>query len=358
MANSTQLITAARAIARRHPNNNPLLNPGAMAQFNASDQALIRQVAASPQHAAIATTPVAGGAPASAGVGGSEPLASHQLQRTPNTRHNLVGFGASVIAANALTGVSATAYSAFKATRMIIAAPTFAAAGTNTGLVNGNIGNWKVGSKSQFAAVGMEPMGLFATGLNGGRLRFSRAMPAIPISAQVTVGATATFYACLIGTAAGRKDNKRPPPQYAKEDRVYIPATFVNAGSSTTVEVAPTRSFWATKVVLDDTQNGTFGLATGTGASSFVMPDLLVGSDSQFMSAPPVSGAAAPIVPAGVFNGLWSPNLDFDKASTAVPYAFEITNVGGATALFMGVMLGDVDKRADVEDDSGEEEQF
>jgi hypothetical protein len=357
---NAQLTETANSLSRLPAAAHPLFNPQAMQQYNPTDRALVSAVAKSPAHAQIALKNLPmGGATTAAGAAtaasGTTPLASHALTRSPTTRHNIVGFGAATIPANSLTGVAAVPYApAFKATRMVISAVTLAPAGAGPG----TIGNWKVGSKSQFAAVGQEPQGLFAAGLNGGRLRFSRAIASMSISAQVTMFATQAFYACLIGTSVGRKDNKRPPAQYAKEDRVYIPSTTVAPGASATVNVAPTRKFWPTKLVLDDTLTGTFGLNPGLGASSFILNDLLVGSDSQFMSAPPVSGAPTPVVPAGVFNGLWSPNIDFDRIDTQVPLTFELTNVGSQTATFQGVVLGDVDKRADVESDDGEDELY
>ena len=348
----TQLISEARNLAKVHPNNHPLKNPSAMSQYSGPQQQLIGAIAADPVASAVAMASPA--AAMAANPGAATPIDGHPIYKSPTTRHNIIGFIGTSVPAGANTGVSATPQNPFAATRMVIGATFIGIAQAGAGTL-ANIGNWKVGSKSQFASIGQEPIGLFAAGLNGGRLRFTKCPAAIAISATVYTPATATFYACMIGTAGRRKDNGRPPPQYCKEDRIAIPATVLAPGASSTLTVTPTRSFWGTLIVLDDNLTGTYGLAAGTGASNFVLTDLLVGSDSQFMTAP-TQGGGIPYVPAGVFNGLHSPPLDLDRAYTSVGITFNFTNVGSVTATFSGVILGDVDKRQDVESDDTDSE--
>jgi len=347
------LMSAAKNLAKRHPTQNPLHTPGAIHSFNPQSQAMIAEISASPMHAAVAkgqasaTTTTASGAVA-AGAAGANPIEGHELYRSPMSRHNIIGFGAVSCPAGVLTGVAAQPQVAFTPSRMVVGATTLglsAAPSTQT------IQNWKVGSKSQFASIGAEPLNLFAAGLQGGRVRFSKCAAALTVNAQVILAVTSVFYACLIGTSGNRKNNQRPPAQYAKEDRVAIPNTTVGPAASVMVQVTPTRKFWGTKIILDDNGQGDVGLAAGTGASNFILTDLLVGSDSQFMTAPSQSGGAQPAVPAGVFNNLYSPTLDLDRANTSVAITFELTNVGSVTAVFGGVILGDVDKRDDVETD-------
>ena len=339
------------------------LDPQAMALLPAAQELaakpVLHQVARSHQspkvrnrYAAIMKHPVLSGvATGQTTVSSTEPIDGHPIQRSPNTRHNLVGFGAVAVTGGVPASIAATSYSPFVASRVVFSAVTIMTAATPS-----TVGAWKVGSKSQFASIGNEPLGLFAASLNGGRIRFNRAAPSISVSAAVQFNTSVTVYAALIGTAGGRKNNNRPPPQYAKEDRVAIPNTTIAPGASQTIAVTPTRKFWGTKIILDDNLVGTYGLSVGTGASLLAFSDILVGSDSQLMSAPPLSGGATPYVPAGIFNGLYSPEIDLDRADTAVPISFEVLNVGSVTATFGGVILGDTDRRADVESDDADAE--
>jgi hypothetical protein len=364
MAYTTQhLKNQAALLARKPAANNPLKNPGAWSQYSAPQQQLIAAIANHPVAGPMAlASPTPAAAGATPNTRGDEPLEGHQLTRSATTRHNLVGFQtATLTPGGGIQAISAVPQNPFTASRCIISAVTLGLwNGYGTTIPATTIANWKVGAKSQFASIGAEPVGLLAASLGGGRLRFSKCPAAIAITAQVNaVAATAAFYACMVGTAGKRKSNDRPPPQYAKEDRVAIPPTVVAPGGTGSIVVNPTRKFWPTYVFLDDTGAGTFGLQPGPGGSSFCFPDILVGSDSQLMTAPSQAGQGIPYIPGGIFNGLHAVALDWDMVPPAVGLTFEYFNAGSVTATLSGVVLGDVDKRNDVEsDDPDVESQY
>jgi hypothetical protein len=363
MANfsSAHLHNEAAKLGRKHPADNPLLNPSAKAQLSTKQLALVDAIANTPSAAALATTPVSGAPSGDAATGtatgrpgpgtrGATPLSSHTLYRSPRTRHNLCGFlvppGGGTIAANIPTGVACVPQTAFVASDAMVSPLTL-----QLGTVQSNgIGQWKVGERSQFVATTLEPMRMYAAGLGAGRLRFTKCAAAIAISAQVNMTATGTFYGCLVGSAGSRKDNKRPPPEYAKESRLPIAPQLIAPGASGTIVTTPTRNFWPTMILLDDNGTGQFGEAVGDGASNFVLPDLLVGSDSQFMHAP-AGPTGTPYVPAGIFNNLKPLPIDFDMVKPAIGMSFEYLNAGSVSAWFSGVVLGDTDKREDVQSD-------
>lgn len=349
------LMNQAALVARKPASQNPFKNPGLYTKLHPDQQALVNAIANHPVAGPIAAgTSAAAGGGATPNTQGSEPLEGHQLTRGPLTRHNLVGFQTALLtAAGGIQAISAVPQTNFTASRAVISAVTLAGWNTyGTTISAAVIGNWKVGAKSQFASIGNEPVGLLAAGLNGGRLRFNKCKPAIAITAQISaIPATQQFYGCLVGTAGGRKNNKRPPPAFAKEDRVAIPPTIVAPGGTGTLVVNPTRNFWPTYIFLDDTGSGVVGLTVSPGASAFCFNDILVGSDSQLMTAPSQAGQGIPYIPAGVFNNLHPVALDFDKVPPAIGLAFEYFNAGSVTATLSGVILGDTDKREDVESD-------
>lgn len=363
MANfsSAHVHNEAAKLGRKHPANNPLLNPAARAQLSGKQLALVDAIANTPSAAALATTPVAGADSGNAAAGvstgrpgpgtsGATPLQTHPLYKSPRTRHNLCGFlvpnGLGTIAANVPTGVAAVPQTAFTASDMMVSALTL---GVGTPQQN-QIGQWKVGERSQFVNTSLEPMRIFAAGLGAGRLRFTKCTAANSISAQVSLTATATFYGCLVGSAGSRKDNKRPPPEYAKESRLAITPQLIAPGATGAISAVPTRNFWPTMILLDDSGTGQVGEFVGDGASNFVLPDLLVGSDSQFMHAP-AGPNGTPYVPAGIFNNLKPLPIDFDMVKPAIGMTFLYYNAGTASAWFSGVVLGDTDKREDVASD-------
>lgn len=321
-------------------------------QVPAESKQIVAAVLASPQHASIASSGIAGG-----GVQGSDPNSGTagagtananlgygpaHMRRTPNTRHQLLGFASVSLPTAVATTVSATPYRNFRVSRSIVSPWTIQNASAS-GISTASLSTWQVGSSPQFANLNAESIGIYAAGLNGGFQDFDEAASAIAISAVAISTVTATFYGALVGSTRRQKDNNRPAS--TKVQRLPITSTVANiAAAQSSVTVTPTMPFWGRQILLDETTAlGQLGMSTAgsSGAASFNVNGLFVGSDPQFMNSP---GATNP-VPGSTFNGNYDLFLDFDMADTAVFYTFQIQNIGSATAFFGGVILGDVDKR-------------
>ena len=352
------MVNMAHTMRRLGPNKNPVINPQAMANVPARSQPLVKAVMSSPYHAAIASGAHPGTSlPAGSGIDTGDPgsgtagtstansnlgYGPAHMRRTPNTRHQVLGFTSTSCGTGAPTQVTAVPYRPFRASRAVIGAyfigATAVAAGGST------VGLWQVGAAPQFAAVTSEPVGIFASGLNGGYCDFDEAAPAIGIGCTVTAQTTATFYGALIGSTRRQKDNNRPTE--TKVQRLPIPQVSVAAaGTLTTAQgtVTPIMQFWGRQIIADGLINDHVGLtsAASTGSAAFNLASLYVGADPQFMNLP---SSTAP-VPWCTFSNLFDLFLDLDMADTAVPYAFSATNIGTVSAVFGGVVLGDVDKR-------------
>ena len=65
-----------------------------------------------------------------ASVSSSEPIDGHPIERSPTTRHNLVGFGAVAVTGGTPASIAATSYSPFTASRVVFSAVTIMTAAT------------------------------------------------------------------------------------------------------------------------------------------------------------------------------------------------------------------------------------
>lgn len=331
-----QLTAAAQNLAARPDFQNPAKTPSAPVHPSAAP--IVQAVLASPKHRMIAQ----GASPLS---GAGAQLDPHQQRRNPHNRVQLLGFNSTAIGSGLTAGVTATPYENFTGKRMIASGVTIGA-----GIIGSSVSNLQVGIVPVFAALGSEPIDSFAAGMTSGFTQFPTATPAIGISANVTLVASATFYGAIVGTSTKRKDANRPPSQYSKIQRLPIAQTAVAQTGAFNVTVTPTLPFWGRKLTLSDFQTSAapaniLGLAaTGAtaGMSQTNMTALSVGVNPQFLNLP---SASAP-VPCVVFNALaehmW---LDFDMADTAVPYTFQCAPVGTGSVYFGGVLQGDVDVR-------------
>lgn len=336
-----QLTNAAQNLAGRARQDNPAHNPGAIRQIPQEAQPLVAAVLSSPKHSQIARGEVAGSQPA---AGNGNALDPHGQTRKATQRVQLLGFTSALIGSALTVGVTATPYAPFTG-KKIAAAPFTLGTG---GISGSSWGNLQVGVRPQFAALGQEPLDTLAAGLTAGFVELDEATPAIGISMNVTLSASATFYGAIVGTTRKAKDANRPPEQYRKIMRLPIADQSAGYTGNLNVTVTPTFPFWGRKIVIgepDGIAECIMGLtSTGaTGAAGINVTGLYVGANPQFMNLPT---ASAP-VPASIFNAMaehmW---LDLDMADTAVPIVFQTTVIGTVSCFFGGVIDGDCDTRS------------
>ena len=334
-----QLTEAAIKLRNRPDHQNPAKNPAAInVHVSPSAQPIVAAVLASPEHAAIA----AGQAPAPGETSAAAPLnPREQMSLEANRRHQICGFAATLCGTAVQTGVAATPFVPFKAQRMIVSNYTIA---VGTDVVTSGISSIMVGKKPQFASLDSEPVGTFAAGQAGDFVRFDECPPSTPISAQVTLAASATFYGALVGVTRGEKNQARP--QGGKISRLPIKPTTVAGGASANIACTPTKPFWPRKIVLDmpgTSVYGTTAVTTVAGTvdgSSFNIQEIFVGTRPQFVHAP--LAATTAYVPGVLYSGLYDLWLDFDMADTNVPITFQVVNLATVSAVFGGVIEGDV----------------
>lgn len=333
-----QLQQAARAMAAMPRTRNPALTPGAIEQVDRRARGLAVAVCNHPTYSAVARGESVDGPsmnPSSRGpVRGSGFDA-----RNPTERWQLLGFTSVSIGTGATSGVTATPYAPFRGRRIVLAPYTIGVGSPGT------VDTIQVGNKPQFAALNKEPLEMFAAGLQAGYVELDEAYPAIGISMNVSLTATATVYGAVVGITRRNRNANRPEGARRKLMRLPMtPQAGLAAAGTANYTITPTLRFWGRKIVLgeqDQLSTTIMGLTyTGaTGAAGQNTTGLFVGPASQLANLPT---ASAP-VPSATFNLNYDIWLDLDMAETAVPYTFQQTCIGTVSSFFGGVIEGDCD---------------
>lgn len=329
-----QMASIAQQLAVLPASQNPAVTPGAINQFPPDAQGPIVQTITHPVHGATARGGAAGGPQA---MSQSNTVVPQHANRNPLERHQLLGFVSSLVGSGATGSIVATPYAPFRGRRIVLSPFTINAG--SPGYVN----TIQVGIRPQFAALNNEPLEMFAAGLQAGYCELDQASPAIGISMNVTLTASATVYGCLVGITTRNKAANRP--QGANRKLLRLPmniSTGIGVGASSNITITPTLKFWPRKVTLGEADClagpllGTTHIAA-TGAAGMNTTGIFVGPSPQLANLPT---ATAP-VPSAVFNLNYNLWLDFDMADTAVPLTFQQTVIGTVSCFFSGVIEGD-----------------
>jgi hypothetical protein len=193
-----------------------------------------------------------------------------------------------------------------------------------TGTV-GSLANLQVGLDPCHVSATPEPFEMFSEKADTGLFDGVVCEPNIKVTAQITGGtASATIYAGMVAFALDRGASLLT----GRLMRQGVPSTSIAAGASAIIKVNPQKQFRPRRLAFD---------STAANISGLIVTDFRIQNVPQFQSADPL-----PIL---CFSELSSEGLawlDMDECAAAAEISISVTNTGGSTCVFGGVMEGDV----------------